>query len=87
MVKYANSARKEFHHLFDGGDDGEHTGLGFVDISQIFVTQDTCFFESLPLCRIYHMMCVSVSGISFRDFSQCRSSQCMVIPIVLFHVE
>ena len=29
--------------LFDGGDDGEHTGIGFEELSKIFVTLDAFF--------------------------------------------
>ena len=28
---------------FDGGDDGEHNGVGLVDISKIFAMQDDFF--------------------------------------------
>ena len=37
--------------LFDGADDGEHTGLGFVGIFSIFAMQDAFFFRMTSLDR------------------------------------
>ena len=33
---------------FDGEWDGKHNGVGFVEISHIFATQDVFCFESIP---------------------------------------
>ena len=33
----------------NGGDDGEHSGVGFVDISKIFVMQVSIFFRRISL--------------------------------------
>ena len=30
----------------DGGENGEHNGVGFVEISQIFAMKDVFFFET-----------------------------------------
>ena len=38
---------------FDGGEDGEHTDVGFVQIPKIFVTYDTIFFGAEPFERVY----------------------------------
>ena len=32
----------------DGGNDGEHDGVGFFEISKIFVARDEFFFETEP---------------------------------------
>ena len=29
---------------FDGGEDGEYSGVGFVEISELFATQDEFFY-------------------------------------------
>ena len=38
--------------LFDGGEDGEHNGVGFVEIFATFVMQDTGLFGSTSLDRV-----------------------------------
>ena len=47
-VNYAisanNVARETKSSFHDGGKDGEHNRVGFVDISIIFVMQDAVFF-------------------------------------------
>ena len=35
----------------DGGEDGEYNGVGFVEISEIFVSQDAILFGREPLDR------------------------------------
>ena len=35
--------REMEYGLFDGGEDDEHSGIGFVEISKILATQDTFF--------------------------------------------
>ncbi len=38
--------------LFDGGDDGEYNGFGFVEISGIFSMERTYFFGTEPSDRV-----------------------------------
>ena len=38
--------------FFDGRDDGEHSGIGFVEISLIFASQDDCFYETISFDRV-----------------------------------
>ncbi len=35
-----------------GGDDGEHSNVGFVEISEIHAPQDAFFFETEPIDRV-----------------------------------
>ena len=42
----------EFDYM-DGREDGEHTGVGSVKISKLFVMQDAFFFETEPFDTIY----------------------------------
>ena len=36
--------RETLFGLFDGGDDGEHNDVGFVEVTEIFLTQNAFFF-------------------------------------------
>ena len=36
----------------DGEEDSEHIGVSFVEITEIFLTQDTFFLERGPLDRV-----------------------------------
>ena len=43
--------------LLDGGEDSDCTGVGFMEISKLFATQDEIFFrmapfDSVTLCRL-----------------------------------
>ena len=33
--------------LFDGVEDGEHNGVGFIEISKIFVMNNECFIKTV----------------------------------------
>ena len=48
IVKWANSANNGAREMefgsHDGGEDGEHNGAGFVEISNILMMQDSFFF-------------------------------------------
>ena len=37
---------------FGGGQDCEHKGVGLVEVSKIFVTQDDFFFGKAPFDRV-----------------------------------
>ncbi len=39
--------------LRDGKEDGEHTGIGFVEISEIFTMQSVLFFQVKPFDGVY----------------------------------
>ena len=38
--------------LCDGGEDGEHNCPGLVEISEMFITLDTIFFETDPYDKV-----------------------------------
>ena len=40
---------------YEGGEDGEHTGAGFVEISKIFVTYDVYFFRTIFFDKLIPM--------------------------------
>ena len=48
-----NGARKMKCCSLDGIEDGEHNGSGFVEVSTIFMTQDTFFFATHPFDGVY----------------------------------
>ena len=47
----------EFGQL-DGGDDGEHSGVSFVEISRIFATQDALFYGVELVDEVYICDCI-----------------------------
>ena len=38
--------------LCEGREDGKHTGVGFVEISKIYVMRDTIFFAMQPIYAV-----------------------------------
>ena len=44
--------------LCDGGEDGEHIGVGFVAISEIFVVQVAFIFGIISFDRVYRRACI-----------------------------
>ena len=49
---------------FGSSDDGEHNGIGFVSISNIFAIQGEFFDETLPFCSVDTFVICSVTIIS-----------------------
>ena len=37
----------------DGGEDGKHNGIGFVDISKILAMEDASFYRTESFNRVY----------------------------------
>ena len=51
----------EFGSLDDGGND-EDNGVGFLEISEIFVRQDSFFFKTESFDRLYIRLTLSWNG-------------------------
>ena len=58
ILKWVNSvnngARETNFGLFGGGGDDEYRGIGLVEISKAFETQDHCFHGMMLFDREYH---------------------------------
>ena len=50
----------EFGSL-DGGEDGEHNGVDFVEISKMSAMQDAFFIETEPFDRVRHQRSVGTN--------------------------
>ena len=46
--------------MFDGGEDGEYCGIGFVVTSNIFLTQDNFVVETAPFERVVRIAICTV---------------------------
>ena len=57
----------------DGGD-GEHNGVGFIDISETFETQDAFFFGREPFAWVYRIS--RITSICYRDHFLCGWNWC-----------
>ena len=58
LLRYQQKCLRQFWlghtvGLFDGGDDGSHSGVGLVKISKIAAIQDAIFFGTEPFDRVY----------------------------------
>ena len=60
MHKYANFSNNYTRELkcgsIDGGGDGEHNDVGFVEISATFTTQNDLSMKTLVAIQWYHMI-------------------------------
>ena len=52
----------------DGGDYGEYSGIGFVELSKIFVMQDALFFRKEPSGRLHQCPATRPGNLSSLDY-------------------